>query len=74
MGIAAQIDTSSDWEKIADVVASTIGRGTPAHRAAVDISRGFPDSYDRFLMFLDDEPDAIRDAITALLWARSSAG
>ena len=56
-----------DWETIADVDASTIGRGTPAHRAAVDVSRGFPDAYNRFVMFLEDEPDAMRDAIGALL-------
>ena len=67
METASQIDAGCNWDKIADVVASTIGRGTPAHRAAVDVSLGFPDAYDRFLMFLEDEPDAIRDAIGALL-------
>lgn len=74
MGTALHIDEAPDWEKIADTVAAAIGRGTPAHRAAVDISLGFPDAYDRFLMFLDDEPDGIRDTITALLRARRSAG
>jgi hypothetical protein len=60
-------ETPADWSAIADAVAFSIGRGTPAHRAALEAMRALPGAEERFMFHLENVEDGLRDAFAVRL-------
>lgn len=74
MGIIEQVADRAGWDVVADAVASTVGHGSPTHRAALDAVKGFPDAVDRFALHLENLPGDKRGVLEARLRAAGVKG